>query len=74
MTEGDHMDELGTLFTNECHENGTFGVAIRMIGENDIRLICRKVPVAALAQLLRQAADTCEASELAQIVNNSQIN
>lgn len=43
-----------------CQDAGTFGVALRLLDTENIRIISRKVPMKALAQLLRQAADICE--------------
>ncbi len=75
MTQEDHLDELGSLFIEECYANDTFGLAIRLLDSGRVRLICRKAPGQALAKLLRAAADTCEADpEISQVVTSSQIN
>lgn len=55
-----HMDESASIFVGECQANDTFGVAIRVVDEENVRIICRKVPMTALAALLRKAADICE--------------
>lgn len=75
MTQDEHLDELASLFIEECQAHETFGVAIRVLDESNIRLVCLKVPAASLAKLLRDAADLCERSgQISQIVQNSQIN
>lgn len=75
MTEEDeHMDEIGTLFIDECHACDTFGVAIRVLDSGNVRMIYRKVPNAALAKLLRDAADLCEGQEIPEVVTPTQIN
>lgn len=55
-----HMDELAEAFVEECHDASTFAVAIRVLDDNNVRIICRKVPMGALASLLRKAADICD--------------
>lgn len=55
-----HMDELAEAFVEECHDASTFAVAIRVLDDNNVRIICRKVPMGALASLLRRAADICD--------------
>ncbi|WP_423156447.1 hypothetical protein [Stenotrophomonas maltophilia] len=54
------MDAKGAEFVDAYQEAGTFGAAIRLLDTENIRIISRKVPMKALAQLLRQAADICE--------------
>lgn len=68
------MDEIGTLFVEECHACEKFGVAIRLLDNGQVRMIYRKVPASALAKLLRNAADLCESPEIAEVVTQSQIN
>lgn len=55
-----HMDELAEAFVNECSDTASFAVAIRVLDDNNVRIICRKVPMKALASLLRKAADICD--------------
>lgn len=55
-----HMDELAQAFVEECHDRSSFSVAIRVLDDNNVRIICRKVPMSALASLLRKAADICD--------------
>lgn len=55
-----HMDELAEAFVTECHDRQSFSVAIRVLDDNQVRIICRKVPMKALATLLRKAADICD--------------
>lgn len=55
-----HMDELAEAFVEECHDASTFAVAIRVLDDNNVRIIYRKVPMGALASLLREAADICD--------------
>ncbi|PJL41062.1 hypothetical protein B9Y78_08125 [Stenotrophomonas maltophilia] len=54
------MDAKGAEFVDACQDAGTFGAALRLLDTENIRIISRKVPMNALAQLLRQAADICE--------------
>jgi len=54
------MDAKGAEFVDACQDSGTYGVAVRMIDTANIRIISRKVPMKALAELFRQAADICE--------------
>ncbi|WP_414488383.1 hypothetical protein [Stenotrophomonas maltophilia] len=54
------MDAKGAEFVDACQDAGTFGVALRLLDTENIRIISRKVPMKALAQRLRQAADICE--------------
>ncbi|WP_426355663.1 hypothetical protein ACN9MD_09720 [Stenotrophomonas maltophilia] len=54
------MDAKGAEFVDACQDAGSYGVALRMLDNENIRIICRKVPMKALAELLRQAADICE--------------
>ncbi|MFL9582375.1 hypothetical protein [Stenotrophomonas sp. AB1(2024)] len=55
-----HMDELAQAFVEECHERSSFAAAIRVLDDSNVRIICRKVPMGALASLLRKAADICD--------------
>lgn len=54
------MDAKGAEFVDECQDGGSFGVALRLLDSENIRIICRKVPMSAVAELLRQAADICD--------------
>lgn len=54
------MDAKGVEFVDECQSGGSFGVALRVVDEGNVHVIFRKVPMSAVAQLLRQAADICE--------------
>ncbi len=56
-----HMDELAEAFVEECHDASAFAVALRTLDDDNIRIICQKVPMSALASLLRKAADICDA-------------
>lgn len=55
-----HMDELAEAFVEECHHASSFAVAIRVLDDNNVRIIFRKVPMKALATMLRKAADICD--------------
>lgn len=54
------MDAKGAEFVDACQDAGAYGVALRLLDSANIRIISRKVPMKALAALLRQAADICE--------------
>lgn len=54
------LDAKGAEFVDVCQDAGTYGVALRLLDSANIRIISRKVPMKALAALLRQAADICE--------------
>ncbi|MCI1124808.1 hypothetical protein [Stenotrophomonas maltophilia] len=54
------MDAKGAAFVDACQDAGALGIALRLLDNEKIRIISRKVPMKVLAQLLRQAADICE--------------
>ncbi|HEL7630531.1 TPA: hypothetical protein UL921_002362 [Stenotrophomonas maltophilia] len=54
------MDAKGAEFVDACQDSGTYGVALRLLDTENIRIISRRVPMKALAELLRRAAEICE--------------
>lgn len=54
------MDAKGAEFVDACQDCGTYGVALRLLDTENIRIISRRVPMKALAELLRHAAEICE--------------